>query len=64
MDKNFVVSLPRIQWNSAEHLDKLENSVLVYCTYAHILSSSDADNGSLTNSLTEYIPYLKPHQLT
>jgi len=29
MDKNFAVSLQRIQWNSAEYLNKLENSVLV-----------------------------------
>jgi len=33
MDKIFAVSLQRIQRNSAEHLNKLENSVLVYCIY-------------------------------
>jgi hypothetical protein len=32
MGKNFAVSLPRIQWNSSEHLSKLNDSdsVLLY----------------------------------
>ncbi|WP_207154726.1 hypothetical protein [Prevotella herbatica] len=48
MDKNLAVSLPRIQRDSAEHLNKLENSVLVYCIYVYILSTSDAANSSLS----------------
>jgi len=64
MDKIFAVSLPRIQRNSAEHLNKLENSVFVYSINIHILSSSDTANGSLTNSLIEYISSLKRHKLT
>jgi hypothetical protein len=42
MNKYLAVSLPRIQWNSAEYLIKLENSVFVYCPDVPILSSSDA----------------------
>jgi len=63
MDKKFAVSLPRIQWNSAEYLNNLGNSALVYCLYLYILSSSDAVNSSLTNSLIEYISSLKLHKL-
>jgi len=29
MDKKIAVSLPRIQWDSAEYLNKLGNSALV-----------------------------------
>jgi hypothetical protein len=53
MDKNFAVSLPRIQRDSAEHLNKLEYSAPVYGIDLYILSSSDTVNGSLTNLLTE-----------
>ncbi|WP_207153147.1 MULTISPECIES: hypothetical protein [Prevotella] len=62
MDKNFAVSLPRIQRNSAEHLNKLDNSAFVYSINLNILSSSAAANVSLTNSLIEYIPSLKRHK--
>jgi len=64
MDKIFAVSLPRIQRNSAEQLNKLEISVFVYRINIHILSSSDTTNGSLTNLLIKYIPSLKRHKLT
>jgi hypothetical protein len=42
MNKYLVVSLLRIQWNSAGYINKLENSVFVYCPEVPILSSSDA----------------------
>jgi hypothetical protein len=51
MGKNLAVSLPRIQRNSAEHLNKLENSDPVYGIYLHILSPYDAVNSSLINLL-------------
>ena len=54
MDKKIAVSLPRIQWNSAEHLNKLENSVFVYSINLHILNPFDTAYGSLIKSLIEY----------
>jgi hypothetical protein len=48
MDKKNAVSLPRIQRDSAEHLNKLEYSILVYCIYVYILSTSDAANRSFS----------------
>ena len=47
MDKNFAVPLPRIQRNSAEDINKLENSVFVYSINLHILYPFDTANGSL-----------------
>ncbi len=54
MDKNFVVSLPRIQLNSAELLNKLDNSVPVCYINFHILNSLDIAYGSLKTLHTEY----------
>ncbi|WP_207153121.1 hypothetical protein [Prevotella herbatica] len=62
MDKIFAVSLPRIQRNSAEYLNKLDNSAFVYSINLNILSSSAAADVSLTNSLIEYISSLKQHK--
>ena len=59
MNKYLVVSLLRIQWNSAGYINKLENSVLVYGLNSYILSSSDAANGSLKNLLIEFHPKTK-----
>lgn len=42
--------------NSAEYLNKLDESVFVNCIYVRIFSFLHTANSSLTNLLIEYIP--------
>ena len=58
MGKNFAVSLPRIQRNSAE----LKISLIILLLFVYSLCSYNADNCSLTKLLIKYLPSLKQHR--